>query len=749
MAFLGLYRFGHQPKAQPTQPMNHVALRRSVAVLGFRNLSGHRDDEWLSTVFTETLNTELGISSDLRMISGEDVAQAKREMPLGNEDSLGKASLNRFKGRVGADVVLLGSYLAVKHDSKNQLRLDLRLQDTSSGETISEDTVNGTDNDILELAARAGARLRMSLGVKAIPGSDNFLRAALPLNQTAARLYSEGRAKLWAFDMLGARALLTRAVAADPSYALGHSALSEALWHLGYLPKARQEAKRALELSLGSPTEDRLLVEGQYWRAMADWPRAIKAYQSLFDSYPDDIDYGLLLASAQQNVSSVASLATLNRLHQLPAPLGDDPRIDMAEASAWIGNDLSKAQAAAKKAIALGTAEGSNALVSRTLGIFCQQGVVMGVALDDAIGQCERARQSALAAGDINGAAMMLTDAAAMYFSKSEISRCQTMFRTAIQEFHTVGNLDGEATAKSNLAGALFSSGELDQARKLWQEAIPDYQAIQDRSGVALNLNNLGDLARQSGKLDVADARYSQAKATAEEAQDKSALAYVLSGQGDVAMDRGKYAAARKSYEESLALRTRIGEKESADEASTSLAVVSIEEGHAAMAEAALHPLIDEFAKQHQIDDQLIAATSLIHAYLAQGKQSDAERTMADFQTLAAHCQSRFTALQFRMYVARVLTSSAHPERAKPLLGEVLRDAQRHGYEGLQLEAQVLGARLELAGGARPQATVKLRNLQQEAETKGFGRIAMDLGNQKNEFPVRDSFKAQSINLSR
>ena len=138
---------------------------------------------------------------------------------------------------------------------------------------------------------------------------------------------------------------------ADDNFPLSHSALSEAWYHLGYLPKSRAEAERALQLSHQLPQEDRLLVEGQYWRAMQNWSRAVEAYQALFRRFPDNLDYGLLLATAQIETAPAQSLQTLAALRRLPAPAGEDARIDMTEASAWISQDLAKAQAAARIAI--------------------------------------------------------------------------------------------------------------------------------------------------------------------------------------------------------------------------------------------------------------------------------------------------------------------------------------------------------------------------------------------------------------
>ncbi len=47
------------------------------------------------------------------------------------------------------------------------------------------------------------------------------VRASLPSNREAARLYSEGLARLRVFDALEARDLLQRAIAADPKYSPG------------------------------------------------------------------------------------------------------------------------------------------------------------------------------------------------------------------------------------------------------------------------------------------------------------------------------------------------------------------------------------------------------------------------------------------------------------------------------------------------------------------------------------------------
>ena len=245
MVGIAMYELRSNPRQSAagvqTAATSRVRPRRGVAVLGFRNLAGRPDANWLSTAFSEMLSTELAAGGALRLVPGEDVARAKRELPLADEDTLAKATLERLRENPGADVVVLGAYTLLPGKDENRIRLDIRVQDTAGGETIAEQAVTGSEDKLFELAAQAGADLRQSLGANSVSADAiSAARASLPSNQDAVRLYAEGRAKLWAFDFQDARDLLIKAVAADGNYPLAHSALSEAWWHMGYVNKAQR-----------------------------------------------------------------------------------------------------------------------------------------------------------------------------------------------------------------------------------------------------------------------------------------------------------------------------------------------------------------------------------------------------------------------------------------------------------------------------------------------------------------------------
>ena len=144
----------------------------------------------------------------------------------------------------------------------------------------------------------------------------------------------------------------------------------------------------------------------------------------------------------------------------------------MMEASALISTDFTRARSAAQRAIDKASAQGSHLLVARTYGILCQQGPSIGASAD-AVRECQIALQSSMAAGDVNGEAMMLTNLAVLYFEEGELARAEKMWRQAIQEFRQIGNPDGVGTALSNLGSAHLSKGDLSEAKKLFRGVDP------------------------------------------------------------------------------------------------------------------------------------------------------------------------------------------------------------------------------------------------------------------------------------
>jgi len=724
-----IYGFRTRPgrlagKAEALSAETPPRIRRSVAVLGFRNLPGHPEDNWLSPAFSEMLNTELASDGALRMLPGEDVARVKRDLPLADEDSLAKATLDRLRISPGADLVVLGSYTALPGNGERRIRLDVRVQETLRGETLTEKSFTGSEANLFELAVEAGQSLRQSMGISSASNEATLqARAALPSNQEATRFYVEGKRRLWAFDSLLARDLFIKAIAIDPAYPLAHAALSEAWYRLGYTSKARNEAERARSLSEHLGLEDRLLIEGQYYVTLPDRAKAIETYQNLFTQFPDNLDYGLRLADEQRVVNPQDALRTLATLHRLPAPYGEDPRIDLLESRAWTVQDVPKAQAAAARALQVAKAQGSSVLVARSYGILCQ---TMGGTISDTqkIQYCDAARQYARSAGNRDEVARASNDLAGVYFLQGRMEQAETMYREAFGIFRQTGDIDGIATTANNLGGVALLRGNLDEAARALSAAVTSFREQDDKDGVALALYNLGEVARRRGDLKQAFADYEEGKTAAQEITDKSAIGYILTGVGDALLDRGDLDAARKSYEEALSLRKQTGELQLAAETELSLSRLAIEEGHAADAETVIRKCNEQFHHENQSDDELDSSIALMEALLRESKSATAEKERKDNQALAAKSVNQLLRLQFDLVSARAHLATGDVTSASMLLQRTLRSARAGHLLGIELETQLALAELKKKLGQRVEAQADLVALEKLARGKGFGLIA-------------------------
>ena len=349
--------------ARPEAP---VSVRRSVALLGFKNLSGRPERAWLSVALAEMLSTELAAGEKLRTIPGENVARMKIELALADAESLAPDTLGRIRTHLGTDLVVLGSYLALGSKGE-KVRLDVRVQDAAEGETVASLPETGTEEDLFELVSRTSGRLREKLGINALTDAQAIaVRASMPKDPRAAQLYAEGLSRLRHFDALKARDLLEKAVGLDPGFLQGHAALAQAWSELGYDRKAKEAAQKAFDLSRKLSREDRLFVEARYREVSKEWEKAVEIYRTLFEFFPDNLEYGLHLATVQNSAGKAKdALETVDTLRKLPKAVSEDPRIDLAEAwSAHSLSDLRRAQALAEQGASLASRSGSELLVA-------------------------------------------------------------------------------------------------------------------------------------------------------------------------------------------------------------------------------------------------------------------------------------------------------------------------------------------------------------------------------------------------
>ncbi len=722
------YFHSHQVIASGGSPVA-VVPRRSVAVLGFKNLSGRDDQIWISTALSDWLTTELSAGEQLRTIPAESVARMKIELSLPDTDSLGKDTLARIGSNLGTDLVVVGSYASLGKESGGVVRLDLRLQDTRTGDTIEAVSESGSESHLFDLVSQAGEHLRTRLGVQAVTRIEAAqVAVALPASHDAARFYSEGLAKLRVFDALAARDLLQKGIAAEPRYALAHAALATAWATLGYDENAKSESKRAFELSANLPRAERLLVEGRYHEMSKDWEKAIEIYRALFAFFPDSLDYGLALTHAQVSGGrGKGALETVEALQRLPAPLGDDPRIDLAEARAAESlGDFKRDLAASGKAAEKARALGASLLLAQALADRAWALDNLGP-LDEAVSSARESRQLFAAAGDRRGVAQAATVSAIALGLQGDSIGAKKVYEECLAIYRELGDRNGVAVELNNIADQLISLGDPVEARTTFEQSLAIYREIGHQDGIAMTKSNLGSVLLILGDGAGAKQMYSESLEVCRRIGDRSKAAGDLAGLGHVMRAAGHMEEARQYQTEAISNFEDIGDKSSAAEVETDLAELLIDQDKPGDAAILAQRAEQEFQKERAPKDESLASAVLAHALLVQGKLLDAQKEIERALTLSHKYHDREAELSVALTAARVRAAAGTPAdraTASSRLQQVLSEASKTGFVNYALEARLALGELELTSGDHTNGRWHLKTVFKDASDKGFGLVA-------------------------
>ncbi|MFL6196022.1 MAG: tetratricopeptide repeat protein [Thermoanaerobaculia bacterium] len=552
-----------EPRAaeEGASPPAAARSRPVVAVMGFRNLAANRNEDWLRTALSEMLITELAAGSHIRMVSGEEVARVNGTLSLPYTENMGGEDLKQIRELLGADLVVTGTFLVLAAEGQSRLRIDLRVLRAPGGEPVTSLAQVGTEEDLFELVSEIGRQLRRNLGwTEPSPEDTRAVQALLPANE-AARLYAQGLVRLRAFDSLGARDLLQRAARADPGSAVIRSALSLAWIGLGYDARAREEAAKAVQLAAHLPKESRLAIQARSDEARKDWAKASEIYRSLWTFYPDDLEYGLRLASCLSSAGRGAdALATVRELRKLPAPAGEDPRIDLAEAQ--IAKRLSSyvlQMEAARRAESKGRRSGESLVVAQAL-MLQGDGLLLVGRARDAIPLFRESRDLFARAGNQSAEALVLTHAGVAMHEQGQLAAAERLYNESLVILTRTGSVQGAAMQVANLGMLYQDIGDQPRAESLLEKAHASFTAGGDRVLAARALDAIGTVRLARGDLEGARQRFDQVLVISRQTGNRTDEARALSYQGGVLARLGSLSEGRRLHEEGAAISRQVGD---------------------------------------------------------------------------------------------------------------------------------------------------------------------------------------------
>ena len=669
--------------------------RPSVAVLGFKNLSNRQETAWVSTALSEMLAGELGAGGKLRTVPDEEVAHMKIDLALPEPNSLAFQTLSRVRRYLKSDYMIAGSYLDLGSDG-GPVRLDLRLQDAAQGETLASLTLKGTENDLPDLAARAGAALRDKLGAGSIPPEESAkVKAVQPSNLDALRLYSEGVERLLHSDPAKGRSLLQQSEAADSNSALTHAALAEAWGNQGYDAKAKEEANKALALAAGLPREQSLSIEGEALRVTRQWVKDAEIYRTLFTFFPDNLNYGVRLVTALSSAGKGAdAMAAVAELRNLPKPLGDDPRVDLAEArAAETVPDFNREVAAATRAAEKAKAQGTRGLQAQALFTVSRAFVRLGQS-EKGIAAAQQAQQLWAASDDRYGVARALNNIGIAEDDVGRYQDAERAFSQAENAFHDIGNRWNEAAALLNLGVMRWRLGDNAGAKQKYEKSLAISRELGNLPKVAIALTDIA-------VLEIGDRSFTDAKNHLDEALgidrargDDAAVGDDLSSLTNLYLAEEDIPAAKKALDESIQIHRKAGQKNELGQALGNLGNVHFNLGEMAPAEKCYAEALQLFTETGNQIDRGLALRTYAEYSLAAGNLADARKNAEESLGVFTKMNSSANIAGTQEFLAELSLTEGNLSGAESLARKAVEGFRKEKNAEAEGDAQVVLARV-------------------------------------------------------
>jgi len=276
----------------------------SLGVMYFENNTGDASlDHWRKAL-AELITTDIGQSKFLTVMGGDRLFSILRSENLLDAKSYSSDDLKKVAEAGGVENILRGSFAK----AGNTIRINAVLENPKTGEMLGTNKVEaqgdqGMFDAVDELTQKIKADFRLTSEQIA---SDVGRKVAEITTDSpeAFILYTQGREYHQRGDYTQSIAVLEKAVAIDPGFAMAYRSMAAACRNLGIMSKGKAYLQKAMDLRERVSEREKYSIEGDFYRLSertAD--KAIEAYEKSLRLYPDDGIAGTNLGAAYHMIA--------------------------------------------------------------------------------------------------------------------------------------------------------------------------------------------------------------------------------------------------------------------------------------------------------------------------------------------------------------------------------------------------------------------------------------------------------------
>lgn len=694
----------------------------SLAILPFRNASGDASLDWLGSSLAETLTTDVGQSSHLRVVSSDRVGQILGDLRLASGTDFDQPTVQRLADFSNADNIVWGRYAKFG----DQIRIDATVQNVKAGRSASL-SESATENTILSAIDRLAADIRSNLAlstdiVKELEG-ESFKPSTNSV--PALRDYNGGLQSERQGNYLDAVQKFDASTKDDPNFALAYSELSEAYAHLGQDNEAQQASRKAVDLSNALPEQEKYLIQATHYQVLRDYPKAIQSYENLAKVSPNNTDVlfslGLLYEHASEYDKARAAFSKELALDPKSATaLLESGRVEIESGNAQKGLEyLTSAQALAIEA---GNDEQRSEILQAMGGAYSALGKN-----EDAIKQYQDSLEIKRKLGLKKGIADSLQAIASSQAALGQPDQALKNYNAALDMRKQIGDLAGTGDALNDIGQFYSDRGQYDQALKLFKESLQDEIDAGNQNNQAVVLNNIGNT--YSFKSDFQNARtyYEQALQVREKINVSGDVADTLHNLADTLGSMGQYDEALQDYERALDLRRKDGDKRGAAIESSSMGALFGFQGRYG---AALSSEQDALKTMRDIQEQGFWLADVLGFYgqalAAVGRADDAQKSLDEGTTVARGQKDQGQIAQLLGFQGDNAFYRGDYKSAASLYDQALQQASHTTDAHMILLAKISTARVAVKQGRFQAAVESLRSLKDQASTMGLKYVTAE-----------------------
>lgn len=297
---------------------------KSVAVLYFTNLSQDKSLDWLDRGLTEMLTTNLAQVQGLDVLSTERVQGSLQRLGKKDGTAMDPSMAQAVARDAGADAFITGALLKV---GPTQLRLDVRVQDTQTGQVLDSHKLEGENiQSIFGMVDSLTTHIAAHFMPGSSPAKAPAIEQALTSNVEALRRYQAGIDYQKRYLTAESIRELEEAVRLDPQFASAYLALEFDYSFQGDLRKAEEIDRKLQALQSRLPRREQLVFQVNRARRSRDSEAVARGLESVIAEFPRESD---------SRASLGVVLITLNQTDRAISILREGLNLDAKDEDLW------------------------------------------------------------------------------------------------------------------------------------------------------------------------------------------------------------------------------------------------------------------------------------------------------------------------------------------------------------------------------------------------------------------------------